>query len=259
MTTSEKIFAIFAQVRREMNGAVAGAMSDRGVRYNLNYGVSLPTIRDIAAPYAPDHDLAEALWRQDVREMKIAAIFVDDPSMVTRGQMEKWLEEAPTGELAELAAMNLFWRVPQGLFIAGQWLPGGCANETFAATAFYMAGKLAGADADNGGEAYMEKRAGAGTEAAAEIEKTTARAAAGCNTTAASRLATILSDEKFIPFIRHAEHAAIAGKAVVYAMREIYRHRPALRGEIGKMLERLSSDPASQELAEELKWQLEYL
>ena len=45
-------------MRKQMNGAVADAMFYYGTRYGLNYGVSLPTVREMAAEAGKDHELA---------------------------------------------------------------------------------------------------------------------------------------------------------------------------------------------------------
>ena len=39
---------LLKRLKVEMNGAVTGAMQERGIVYPLNYGVSVPTIRGIA-------------------------------------------------------------------------------------------------------------------------------------------------------------------------------------------------------------------
>ena len=55
MDDTTKMVALLRRLKTEMNGAVVGAMQERGVDYPLSYGVSVATIREIAADYAPDH------------------------------------------------------------------------------------------------------------------------------------------------------------------------------------------------------------
>ena len=83
---------LLGRLKKEMNGAVAEAMQRRGLNYPLNYGVSVPTIRSIAGEYGTSHSLAMLLYRQQVRELKLAAAFVDDPQQVTPDQMRLWAE-----------------------------------------------------------------------------------------------------------------------------------------------------------------------
>ena len=46
---TSRMTALLGRLRREMNGAVVEAMERAGVKGMLNYGVSIPTIRAIAA------------------------------------------------------------------------------------------------------------------------------------------------------------------------------------------------------------------
>lgn len=144
MTTTEKVVALMRRLKIEMNGAVTDAMREYGggtQGYGLNYGVSLPTIKDVAREYAPDHELAQALWRQDVRELKLAALFIDDPAQVTVAQMEVWASEWRVLELAEQCAMQLFWMSPDARSVATLWAAGDTPLKRLAG--FYMIGKLA--------------------------------------------------------------------------------------------------------------------
>lgn len=216
MTTTEKMVALMRRLKIEMNGAVTDAMREYGGGqhgYGLNYGVSLPTIKDVAREYAPDHELALTLWKQDVRELKLAALFIDQPSAVTAAQMNGWAEDWRAPELAEQCAMQLFWRAPAAFDIAAEWAglsPDEDALKRLAA--FYMLGKLAA------GETISD-----------------------------ASLSEILNNGK--AFGRQTKE-----RSATYAMREIYRHRPALRKQVMSVLNHV---PA--EVADEVRWQVEYL
>ena len=54
-----------------MNGAVSQSMREKGLVYKLNFGVELPRIKAIAATHEKNHALAQALWKEDIRECKI--------------------------------------------------------------------------------------------------------------------------------------------------------------------------------------------
>lgn len=245
MTTAKNVFAILARIRREMNGAVAQAMRQRGIRYNLNYGVSIPTVKDIAAQYAPDHPLAETLWKQDVRELKLAAVIVEDPSKVTQSQMERWIADSPAGELVEYAAMNLFWKAPDALAIAVRWIsmdnksadPKVSAHKKNLRTAaFCIAGKIAGNKTEEAGEQTGSREI--------NIPGETTRS----NT-----------ESLLLPFVDSLYKQIPEEKAAIFALREIYRFHVDLRPAIRKALEFIASDPAAAGLLDELQWQIEYL
>lgn len=142
MTTTQQVIEIFAKLKVEMNGAVTQAMQERGVSYGLNYGVSAITIKRAVQDYAPDHTLALALWQQQIREMRLAAIFVDNPSEVTATQMEQWIDQAKTVELTQQCASQLFWKSVDSTAIIEQWITD--RNDPLQTmAAMFMAGRLA--------------------------------------------------------------------------------------------------------------------
>ena len=59
-----------------MNGVISTSMRQKGMNYKLIFGVPIPEIKHIAAAHEPDAELARALWKEDVREMKILATLV---------------------------------------------------------------------------------------------------------------------------------------------------------------------------------------
>ena len=73
MDIKEQLKDIKTQLRLSMNGAVSQSMREKGLVYKLNFGVELPRIKMIAESYEKNHDLAQALWKEDIRECKILA------------------------------------------------------------------------------------------------------------------------------------------------------------------------------------------
>lgn len=136
-----KYIEVFKRLKREMNGAVSDAMDERGLEYGLNYGVSLSTIKNIAQQFGPDHNLAQDLYRQEVREMKIAAIYIEDPKMVTIEQANLWSEKWENIEIAQLCAMELLCKSDVAETISKQWFE--CENQLKHIAACYIVGKLA--------------------------------------------------------------------------------------------------------------------
>ena len=66
----QRLKDIKTQLRLSMNGVVSQSMREKGLVYKLNFGVELPRIKGIAAGYEKDHSLAQALWKEDIRECK---------------------------------------------------------------------------------------------------------------------------------------------------------------------------------------------
>ncbi len=105
-----------------MNGVTSSLMREKGVDYKLNFGVSIPRLRVMAALYSPDAPLAEDLWSEDVRELKILATLIYPPEKFTKA--DDWVKDIANLELAEQAAMNLFSRMPDARRFASRWIAG---------------------------------------------------------------------------------------------------------------------------------------
>ena len=109
-------------MRKQMNGAVADAMFYYGENYGLNYGVSLPTVREIAQAEGHDHALAEYLFKQQVRELKLAAFHIADPTLINASNSALWANGITNSELAEEAAFALLRHSPAVMEIVAEWL-----------------------------------------------------------------------------------------------------------------------------------------
>jgi 3-methyladenine DNA glycosylase AlkD len=110
MEYARMVSTLLAALRREMNGAVVADMESRGLHYGRNYGVSLHTVRTAAQELAPNHDFAKYMWKQPVRELKLAAVAVADPSETSLEEVEFWLSGVDNVELAENVGSYLFSR-----------------------------------------------------------------------------------------------------------------------------------------------------
>lgn len=104
---------IRTQLRLAMNGVVSTSMREKGIKYKLNFGVPLLEIREIARQHTPNAALAAALWKEDIREFKILATFLEPPSACSLEQAQQWVREIPYLEIAEQASRNLFSKLPQ--------------------------------------------------------------------------------------------------------------------------------------------------
>ena len=61
MNTEEKVRKIKQSFRLYMNGVAAQSMRDKGMDYKINWGITLPHLREMAAEYDKDKALATAL------------------------------------------------------------------------------------------------------------------------------------------------------------------------------------------------------
>jgi 3-methyladenine DNA glycosylase AlkD len=120
--TTEQLKDIKTRLRLSMNGAVAQSMRQKGVDYKMNFGVELPRIKAIAADFSPNHELADALWKEEIRECKILALLLQPTERFFPEIADIWVESIRTTELAELAAMYLFSRLDYAPALSFRWI-----------------------------------------------------------------------------------------------------------------------------------------
>ena len=125
MDLHQQLKEIKTQLRLSMNGAVSQSMREKGLVYKLNFGVELPRIKAIAVQYAQDHLLAQALWKEDIRECKIMAGLLQPVDSFSPQFADIWVEDIHNIEIAELTSMNLFQRLPYAPSKSFQWIADG--------------------------------------------------------------------------------------------------------------------------------------
>lgn len=108
----DEIRAIRKELRLAMNGVTSTSMREKGVVYKLNFGVSYPEIKEIARKHQPDGALAAALWKEDIREFKILATFLQPADALPLEEAIRWVQEIPYLEIAEHGSRNLFVHLP---------------------------------------------------------------------------------------------------------------------------------------------------
>ncbi|HZK95199.1 MAG TPA: DNA alkylation repair protein [Prolixibacteraceae bacterium] len=106
---AEQLFQeILSKIKPLQNIEVVNSMQKRGVDYKVNLGVSIPLLQDMASDYEKNHLLALKLWNKQWRETMILAMLLEEPEKITENQMDFWVKNFQSIEIAEQAAMNLF-------------------------------------------------------------------------------------------------------------------------------------------------------
>jgi len=105
-----------------MDGATAASMRQKGLQYKMNWGATLPRLREKADEIGYDYHLAIALWKENVRECKILATMTMPPKEMLPEIADLWMEQTETVEIAELAAFNLFQYLDYAADKAFLWL-----------------------------------------------------------------------------------------------------------------------------------------
>ena len=120
--THETLRAIKARFRLFMNGPVSQSMREKGLDYKLNFGIEYPRIREIAADFPKDHKLAQALWKENIRECKILAALLQPIDSFCPELADIWIEDMHYPELAQYTVMNLFQHLPYAPQVVFRWM-----------------------------------------------------------------------------------------------------------------------------------------
>ena len=124
----QQVKEIKQSFRQMMDGKVAQSMRQKGVDYHLNWGATLPRLREMAeelkaeAQSANLKSLAIALWKENVRECKILATMLMPPDELLPEIADIWMEQTETVEMAEQLAFNLMQHVPYAAEKAFLWI-----------------------------------------------------------------------------------------------------------------------------------------
>ncbi|MBQ8735000.1 MAG: DNA alkylation repair protein [Bacteroidaceae bacterium] len=109
----DKIKEIKKSLRLSMNGIVSAHQRRQGLNYKINFGVEIPRIREIAKRYTKDITLAQELWKDNIRECKILAIYLYPENLFDTETAEKWIAECPFTEIADHLCRTLLKNLPQ--------------------------------------------------------------------------------------------------------------------------------------------------
>ncbi len=110
MDNTSRMVALLSAVRKQMNGAVLDSLRYYGADYGANYGVAIHTLRDMARDVGEDNAFARYLYLQQVRELRIVALWIADPAQVTPADFGFWAAGIVNSEVAEQAAQALLAR-----------------------------------------------------------------------------------------------------------------------------------------------------
>lgn len=109
---SSRVKGIVSRLEGMADGKSAAGMSRVGIDPDRALGVKIPDLRKLGKEIGTDHDLAQALWEQGLRETMIMASLVADPKQTTEKLMESWALDFYDWEVCDQTCMNLFEKPP---------------------------------------------------------------------------------------------------------------------------------------------------
>ncbi len=140
MQQEEIIRDIRQRCRKAMNGIASTSMRQRGISYKVNFGLNIQQIKELSGRYKPDAELAEILWKEDTRELKILATLLYPADDFTGVVANKWVTEIPNQEIREQLSLNLLQILPFAGKLALEW--SNSKDESIRTTGYWLLARL---------------------------------------------------------------------------------------------------------------------
>lgn len=121
-TTAQKLQLIKRDFRSLMNGTAAASLREKGLHYRLIFGVEWPQLMRLSAEIGKDHDLAQALWKEDIRECRLLAGLIQPVETFSLELADVWIETMHYPEEAQYTVLSLFRHLPHVSEAAFQWI-----------------------------------------------------------------------------------------------------------------------------------------
>ena len=119
MTTFNAMQAVKRQFFALRNGVIADHIRKATGGYKIIFGLNLPQLNDIAASIGKDSSLGDALWEnRSTRESLMLAPMLMDAGSFPKEKAEKWADQIPTQEVADILCHKLLRHTPYALELA---------------------------------------------------------------------------------------------------------------------------------------------
>lgn len=131
---------IRTDLRLSMDGIVSTSMREKGLNYGLNFGVSIPKLHQIAKKYTPNVSLAETLYKEDTRELKILATMLYPVEHFSDKTADEWCKMISNQEIREQLCMNLFQNYANATCLVQRWIE--YPDENIRTTGYWLLARL---------------------------------------------------------------------------------------------------------------------
>lgn len=118
---SRDVDAIIARLKRGATKHNRDGMARYGIPSDNAFGAPVGRIKQIGRELGPDHQLAAALWDTGWYEARMLATFIDEPSLVSPSQMDRWCRDFDSWAICDTACFALFDRTPHAWRKVSQW------------------------------------------------------------------------------------------------------------------------------------------
>lgn len=112
---------IIRHLKSLANKAHKEGMGRFGINTETVLGIPVPVLKQYAKTIGKDHELALALWKMQVHEAKLLAVFIADAKQVTEVLMENWVLDFNSWDICDQCCGVLFDKTPWAFSKAVEW------------------------------------------------------------------------------------------------------------------------------------------
>ena len=148
-----QVTEVLASIKRMGSKSVRDGMVRYGLPPDNAFGIPVGTMQKFAKDIGPNHELALALWETGYYEARMIAAFIDDPSLVTSAQMDRWCKDFDNWGIVDTVCFKLFDQTPHAWKKVVQWARN--REEFQKRAAFALLASLAGHDKTASNEQFL--------------------------------------------------------------------------------------------------------
>ncbi|TLD72285.1 DNA alkylation repair protein [Phragmitibacter flavus] len=117
----EAVATILIWLEEHRSDNVRAGMARYAIPAEKALGISVGDLRRYAKLLGRDQRLSEALWKTDVYEARMLAVFVGDPLKVSAKVMDEWCGDFDSWAICDTACFHLFDQTPHALKKIFKW------------------------------------------------------------------------------------------------------------------------------------------
>ncbi|MGD8780515.1 MAG: DNA alkylation repair protein [Ignavibacteria bacterium] len=115
------IDTILKELKKLRNPQNVEGMARYGINTEFALGINIPFLRNKAKEIGKNHELAIQLWETKIHEARLLAAFLDEPKLISRGQMNKWASGFNSWDLCDQVCNHLFRKTDFAYDKAVEW------------------------------------------------------------------------------------------------------------------------------------------
>lgn len=112
---------VLDELRAQADPRTVEGMTRVGINPRATLGVQIPSLQKMARKIGSSHEIAAQLWASGLHEARILAAMVEDPALITAGQMDRWAAAFDSWDVCDQVCKYAFARTPLAYDKAREW------------------------------------------------------------------------------------------------------------------------------------------